>query len=192
MQLAILAERRMAPRPVDRNAEELSAEILKFRKHLIVKRHLITADRAPVSRIKCEHNRLPAKLAQPGGLVWCAVEAELRSRGSRSQRRTLVILRGSCFHGMIVIVVAGNSFLVGDCLLECLSRHSVSVNFDDSFAESQLLFHSSPLFIFACECRNVPCISEAVVVILAQVQLITCHEGPTGRDGKRRQHDGVH
>ena len=70
----------MAPWPINGDAEKLRAEFLKLRKHFVVERHLVPADRAPVRGIKSEHDRPSAEFTQPDDLIRRAFEGEIRGR----------------------------------------------------------------------------------------------------------------
>jgi hypothetical protein len=86
VELPIPGESRMAPCAVHRDADELSAQILELGKNFVIERHLVATDRAPVSRIKCEHHRLSKEFAQSQPLVRRAPEGEVRGCGARGQR----------------------------------------------------------------------------------------------------------
>src|SRR5437879_1982680 len=90
MQLAIPAKRRMTPGSINRNAQQLRAEILEFWQHFVVERHLVAADRTPVRRTKSEHDGQPEKLAQFHGLIGRAMELKIRRRCPRRQRLGVV------------------------------------------------------------------------------------------------------
>ena len=79
-------ESRVAPRAVNRDAEEFSAQLLKLRKDFVVERHLVATDRAPVSRVKRAHHRLPAEVAQANELVRRAPQSEIGSHSAGRQR----------------------------------------------------------------------------------------------------------
>src|SRR5262249_37192368 len=86
MQLAIPAKRSMTPHPVNRYAHHHRAKLLELGKQFVVKSDLITAYRAPIGRIKNEHNWLAAKLTQSDGLIGGALEPEIR--GGRTGRQS--------------------------------------------------------------------------------------------------------
>lgn len=81
----------MAPRAVDRNTDELGAELLELWKHFVVKGHLVTADWAPIRRIKGKHDWLATKFAQREPLVWRAAQFEIRSRRASLESRTATV-----------------------------------------------------------------------------------------------------
>ena len=91
MQLAILAEGKVAPDAVDRDAEQRGVVTLKLRQDLVVERHLIAAHRAPVRRIEGENHRAAAKLLEPDLLVRRRRQGELGRTCSRGQCHGLVI-----------------------------------------------------------------------------------------------------
>jgi len=93
MKFALAAKGSMAPRAIDRNAEELSSEASKLRKQFIVERHLIAANRTPVRWIKGEHDRPTAKLRQADELVGRAAQGEFWSADASPQRRGWVCFR---------------------------------------------------------------------------------------------------
>ena len=86
MQLAVPGKGGVAPRAVNRDAEELSPQFLELRKDFVVERHLVPTNRAPVSRVKREHHRLAAEVAQADELVRCAPQSEIGSHGAGRQR----------------------------------------------------------------------------------------------------------
>ena len=61
---------------VDFHAEELRVEILELNKHLIVKRHLVAAYRAPVRRVERHDQRSAHKVGAGHGLIWRAPQLE--------------------------------------------------------------------------------------------------------------------
>jgi hypothetical protein len=67
----------MAPDSVNQNAQNLRVEFLKFGKHFVVQAHLITADGAPISRLKDKDHRSSAELAQSDDLIRSALEREV-------------------------------------------------------------------------------------------------------------------
>ena len=56
-QVALLREREVAPDAVDRDAEQLGVEALELGQDLVVERHLVAADRAPVRGIETPGSR---------------------------------------------------------------------------------------------------------------------------------------
>src|SRR6185295_12329575 len=78
VQLAVVAERRMAPCAVHRDTKEFGVEFLKLGKHLVIESHLVAADWTPVGGIKHEHDGPPAKLTQFHGLIGRALKREVR------------------------------------------------------------------------------------------------------------------
>ena len=100
MKLALAAKGGVAPRAIDRNANEFSAEASKLRKQFIVERHLIAANRTPVGWIKGEHDWSPAKLRQADELVGRAAQGEFWSAAASPQRRYCVFLR---VHGWFAV-----------------------------------------------------------------------------------------
>jgi hypothetical protein len=85
VKLAVLREGEMAPHAVDRNPENLGAEFAKLRQHLVVERHLVAADGAPVGRIKGEDERLAPKIAERHGLIGRHLQFEIWSRSACSK-----------------------------------------------------------------------------------------------------------
>ena len=77
VQLAALRERHVAPGAVDGDADELRAEPLELGQDLVVERHLVAADRAPVGRIEREDQPLAAK--SPSRTVWSGVDLSSNS-----------------------------------------------------------------------------------------------------------------
>ncbi len=69
-----------------RDTNELSTQVLELGKNFVIQRHLVATDRAPISRIKCEHHRLPKHFAQSQPLVRRAPKSEVRCCGPRGQR----------------------------------------------------------------------------------------------------------
>src|SRR5258708_3446687 len=82
---AVLLEREVAPDAVDRDPEQLGAELPEFRQDLVIERHLVAADGAPVRRIKREDDGAPEELAERDLLIGRAVQAELRSARAGGQ-----------------------------------------------------------------------------------------------------------
>ena len=81
----------MAPRAVNRNANEIGTELVKLRKHFVVQRHLIAAYRTPVSRIKRDDKRSPSKLRERDCLIGRCVQGEIRRpHASLQQTRVLI------------------------------------------------------------------------------------------------------
>ena len=80
LELAASRERAMAPRAVDRDAEQLGVVFRELVRHLVVERHLIAADRAPVGGIEREHDRPAAKIRELDRLVGRGMELEIGRR----------------------------------------------------------------------------------------------------------------
>ena len=76
-----MRERHVAPRPVHAHAQELRPVLLELREDLVVQRHLVPADRAPVRRVKRQDHRLAAEVAQRDALVRGAGEREVGGGG---------------------------------------------------------------------------------------------------------------
>src|SRR3954465_3841617 len=79
MNVPLLGERFMTPGRNHGDAEELRIVVAKLRQDLIVDRHLIAADRAPVGGIKGEDHRLALEVAQAQLLVWRDVQRKIGS-----------------------------------------------------------------------------------------------------------------
>jgi hypothetical protein len=82
---------RMTPRAVHRDAQDFGLKFLKLIQHFVVERHLITAHRTPVGRVKREHHRAAAELPQRYRLVRCASQCELGSRRADRQERSMTV-----------------------------------------------------------------------------------------------------
>jgi hypothetical protein len=80
----------MAPYAIYRDAEQLGAELVKFRQDFVVQCHLIAADRAPIGGIKREDYRLALEFRERDRLVRCCTEAELGCVGARGERSVVV------------------------------------------------------------------------------------------------------
>jgi hypothetical protein len=63
MQFPIPAESRVTPGAVNGDAEQFRSQLLELRENLIVKPHLVAADRTPIRRVKGENNPSPAEVA---------------------------------------------------------------------------------------------------------------------------------
>jgi hypothetical protein len=61
MQMAIARKGCVAPYPVDRNTQQFRAVSVKLRENLVVERHLIATDRAPVGGIDARITGLPLR-----------------------------------------------------------------------------------------------------------------------------------
>src|SRR2546430_16262816 len=78
MQLPVARECGMAPDAIYGDAEELGAVALELGQDLVVERHLVPADRAPVSRIERQDDGLAAVVTQRGGPIRAAVQRAVR------------------------------------------------------------------------------------------------------------------
>src|SRR5207245_734567 len=87
VQLAVPGERRVAPDSIDGDTEELGAEARELFTDLVVKRHLVAADGAPIGRIEGQDHRPPAELRQRDLLVRRARQREVGSGRSHGERR---------------------------------------------------------------------------------------------------------
>src|SRR5712672_83056 len=99
MKFAIPAESRVTPCAIHRDAKEFRVEGFEFRQHFIVEGHLVAADGAPVSGIKCQHDGSPAKVAQADLLVRGALECEIGSGCACWERRGIVACRARLLLG---------------------------------------------------------------------------------------------
>ena len=72
----LLGECVVTPRAVDGDAEDLRAIFFELWQRLVVERHLIAADRAPVRRIKGDDHRLAGEIAEAQALVGCDVHVK--------------------------------------------------------------------------------------------------------------------
>src|SRR5581483_7447633 len=82
VQVPVLGKSGVAPCAVDRNAQQFSPMFLKFGQHLVVQRHLISADRAPIRGIECENHRPSFQFAERQLLIRSDVKRKLRRLGS--------------------------------------------------------------------------------------------------------------
>src|SRR5690606_4200406 len=78
-ELARFGEGRMAPATVDRDAKQGRTEPLELVQDLVVERHLVAADRAPVGRIERQYGGLAEVVRQRDPSVLPAFEKEKRS-----------------------------------------------------------------------------------------------------------------
>src|SRR5574338_1613129 len=88
MKLAVLRERGVAPCAINRDSNQLRAEVMKVFENFVVESHLIAADRAPISWVKREHDRLTAEFAQRKPLIRRASQGEIGRFHSWRQRCT--------------------------------------------------------------------------------------------------------
>src|SRR5467141_622006 len=86
MEPALLREREVTPRSVDRDAEQLGPVALKLRQDLVVQHHLVAAHRTPIGRIERENHRSTAEVVERHRLVGSAVQREVGCRGPRYKR----------------------------------------------------------------------------------------------------------
>jgi hypothetical protein len=61
MELPVVRKGEVAPDPVHGNAEQLRVVVAEFAEDLVVERHLVAADRAPVCRVEGEDHRPAAE-----------------------------------------------------------------------------------------------------------------------------------
>ena len=86
-ELARLAKRAVAPRAIDRNADELRIVVLEFTPHFVVERDLVPTDRAPVGWIKHENDGASAETREPHRLIGGRAKLEIR-RGATHWNET--------------------------------------------------------------------------------------------------------
>ena len=82
MQVAVTGKGRMAPHPVDRNAQEFRVVLVELRENLIVRCHLIATDRAPVSRIERQDHWFSPRIRERKVLIGGDPQREIRGNGS--------------------------------------------------------------------------------------------------------------
>src|SRR5581483_1994765 len=114
MKLAVLRKRGVAPCAINRDSNQLRAEVMKIFENFIVENHLIAADWTPISWVKREHDRLTAEFAQRNPLIRCASQGEIGRFHSWRERCApalgihffvtmflprLPVGRGVCFRG---------------------------------------------------------------------------------------------
>ena len=68
----------MTPGAVDGDAEQLGVVLLELRQDLVVERHLVAADRAPVGRIERQHDGPAAEVRERDRLIRSGVQLEIR------------------------------------------------------------------------------------------------------------------
>lgn len=64
MQVAIPGKRCVAPHAVNRDTGKCSTQVVELWQNFVEDGQLVATNRAPVSRVKCEHHGLAAKLMQ--------------------------------------------------------------------------------------------------------------------------------
>jgi hypothetical protein len=87
MEVTVTGKGRVAPHPVDRNVQQFRVALAKLRKDLVVKRHLIATDRAPVGRIERQDYWLTRQIRQRKVLIGVNAQREIGRDGSSSQDR---------------------------------------------------------------------------------------------------------
>src|ERR1700722_1585093 len=85
VQSAILGKGLVTPGPINRNAETPGAVFMKFRQHLVVERHLVAAHRAPIGRVKRQHDGSAGEIAQRQILVGCDTKRKAGSHRTGRQ-----------------------------------------------------------------------------------------------------------
>ena len=78
MKMSIFRKGGVTPRAIHGDADKLGLVLLKLRQHLVVQRHLIAANRAPIRGIKREHDRSPPKFIKSEPLIRRAAQIEIR------------------------------------------------------------------------------------------------------------------
>jgi hypothetical protein len=67
----------MAPHAVDQDTQQLGLVLMELRKNLVVQRHLIATNRAPVGRIERQYYGLPRRLESVR--LWSGVTRNVNS-----------------------------------------------------------------------------------------------------------------
>src|SRR6266550_1114910 len=90
-QLILPGKSRVTPCAVDGDTNDFSLELLELIQNLIVKRHLIAANGAPVGRVKRQYHRSSAELMQRHRLVRRGSQCKKRSLRTRANGRPVTI-----------------------------------------------------------------------------------------------------
>ena len=77
MQMAIARKGCVAPYPVDRNTQQFRAVSVKLRENLVVERHLIATDRAPVGGIERQDYGLTPQIREREVLIGGYAQREI-------------------------------------------------------------------------------------------------------------------
>src|ERR1700730_6388286 len=98
-ELPVFREGDVAPGTIDGYAEKLGPEALELGQHLLVERHLVAADRAPVGRVEGENDGPPPEVLEADRLIGGRVQREIRSLRARLKRFHPLLLRLSVCRG---------------------------------------------------------------------------------------------
>ena len=93
VQLAVARERAVTPHAIHRDPDQLGPVLAELRQDLVVKAHLITADRTPIRGVEREDHGATAELGQRNALVRGALEFEVRRLHAWAQRSPVLVRR---------------------------------------------------------------------------------------------------